>query len=154
MDGDLRALFRRKLPGWHWNSIESGATGSGIPDSEYCAPGGQTGWVEFKQTAGWAVTLRPAQVGWLTRRCRLGGRAFIAVRRRTLAGPRKGEAADELWLLRGTAAPRLKAGGLKAMEASDTLALFWGGPGKWRWKTIELILRGAFTSHTVVEGAE
>lgn len=142
MDGELRAIFRRRLSEFHWNSIESASTGSGIPDCEYCAPCGQSGWIEHKQSSGWAVEIRPAQVAWLTRRARMGGRAFVAVRRRTLAGPRRGPAADELWLVNAHASPRLRAGGLKALAGGDIAYVGWGGPAKWSWSTVGLILRG------------
>lgn len=137
MDGGLRALFRRHLPAWHWNSIESGMTSSGIPDSEYCAPGGITGWCEYKGLInGWKPEIRPAQVAWLSRRARMGGRAFIAVRRQQIAGPKRGPAADELWLLRASAAAALRAGGLKALGGPQVLGIWWGGVGKWDWGAV------------------
>jgi len=136
IDGGLRQLFRAHLPAWHWTSIETGSTGRGIPDMEYCAPGGVTGWLELKHTAGYAVALAPEQVAWLTRRARAGGRAFIAVRRRAPAGPRRGAACDELYLVAGAAAAGLKAQGLGAV-AHDTWA---GGPAKWDWDAIAQLL--------------
>jgi len=75
INGGLRQLFRAKLPGFDWVSIESGSTGGGIPDSNYCVRTnditGIEGWIEHKQTDGWAVTLRPEQVGWIARRVAL-----------------------------------------------------------------------------------
>lgn len=147
MDGELRAIFRRRLPDFQWTSIESAATGSGIPDCEYCAPMGAQGWVEMKGTNGWSVEVRPCQVAWLTRRARMGGRAFVAVRRRTLAGPRRGPAADELWLVNAHASPRLRAGDLKALTGGDIAYVGWGGPTKWNWNTVGLILRGAIVGN-------
>lgn len=137
MDGGLRALFRRHMPAWHWNSIESGMTGSGIPDSEYCAPGGITGWVEYKGVLdGWRPDIRAAQVGWHLRRARAGGRNFFAVRRQTSAGPRKGAATDELWLVRGSAARELKASGLKGLPAGSVMGIWWSGPARWDWGAV------------------
>lgn len=134
-DGDLRRLFRERLPHMHWTPIETAATGSGVPDVNCCWRGREF-WIEFKFTAGWAVVLRPEQVGWLARRARAGGRAFIAVRRRALAGPRRA-AADELWLFAGSQAAALKAGGLGSAEP---LAVWAGGPRSWPWAEIELFL--------------
>lgn len=139
MDGGLRALFRCHLPTWHWNSIESGMTGSGIPDSEYCAPGGITGWVEHKKSSAWVLdhNLSPSQVAWLGRRARMGARCFIAVRRYHDGGPRKGPAVDELWLVRGASGAVLKAGGLQALEQKrDILGIWWKGPKKWDWGAV------------------
>ena len=138
-DGDLRSIFRKKLPHFHHVSVETGSTGRGIPDMEYCY-NGQSGWVEFKRTGGWTVDLRPEQVAWLLRRSRAGGRCFVAVRRQTLAGPRKGPPADELWLLRGSAAAELKLGGLKKAPPNAVVGLWENGPAKWDWAAIERAL--------------
>jgi hypothetical protein len=124
-DGDLRAIFRRKLPHFDWTSVESGGTGRGIPDSEYCHEGA-TGWVEFKQTDGWAVKIRAEQVGWIMRRWRHGGRVWVAVRRRS----------DELWVVPGDAAVQLKGHGLRAVPSEH-----WsGGPGSWDWERVAYLL--------------
>src|SRR4051812_1390886 len=115
IDGGLRKLFREHVPG-DWTSIESGSTSGGIPDSNFCIPVARRGylavegWIEFKQTKGHAVTLAPAQVGWISRRVRNGGRVWIAVRQQAPAGPRR-EARDALWLIPGIWAKRAKLEG-------------------------------------------
>lgn len=137
MDGGLRILFRKHIPSFHWTSIESGMTGSGIPDSEYCSPAGESGWIEHKGVLnGWKPEIRPAQVAWLTRRARMGGRAFIAVRREAYAGPKRGPAVDELWLIKGSAAPRLRSEGLKGLLKADMIGVWWSGVLKWDWGAI------------------
>lgn len=133
-DGGLRPIFRQRLTSVHWQSVETGMTGRGVPDSNGCAAGVEF-WVEFKVTVGWAVTLRPEQVAWLMRRARAGGRVFVAVRRRCAAGPRRGPASDELWLLDGSAADVLKASGLRCPDAL-VLGHWYGGPSRWDWPSV------------------
>lgn len=129
-DGGLRTLFRQHLPKFHWTSIESPLTGMGTPDANYCYESNE-GWVEFKQTKGWTVTLRVEQVGWLLRRTRAGGRTFVAVRRN-----------DELFLFRGADAKLLREKGIKAVQP---LAHETGGPASWGWLWIDTILMGPFS---------
>jgi hypothetical protein len=129
-DGNLRRIFRERLPQAHWQSIETGAVGPGVPDSNYCFPEGREGWIEFKQTAGWAVTLRPAQIGWILRRARAGGRVFVAVRQVRLAE-------DTLWLALGSQAATLREEGLRH---APTLGAWRGGPLLWPWETIQRLL--------------
>ena len=139
MDGDLRGIFRRKVPRFFWTSIETGMTGRGIPDAHYCCVG-VSGWAEFKVTNAFAVNLRPEQVAWLLRYDRCGGTCWIAVRRQVICGPRKGKGADELWLIRGSAAARLKASGLKKMIPADVAGIWGDGPGRWDWVAVEKAL--------------
>jgi hypothetical protein len=150
MDDGLRPLFRERIQA-HWQSIETGGTGRGVPDSNVCLPSAGERWIEFKATAGWAVTLRPEQIGWLVTRERHGGVTFVAVRRRCDAGPRRGGAVDELHLYRGFAARELKVHGLQHSslivphEARVILArahrgLWQGGPSRWPLPEIRDIL--------------
>lgn len=131
MDGKLRKIFHQKLPG-HWQSIETGGTGRGIPDSNFCIKGVE-GWVEFKKADHWKVGIAPHQVAWIERRRRNGGRAFIAVRR----------AEEELWLLRPTAGRYLLRLGLNKMReahSSQIYGVWLGGPARWDWNMVEEIL--------------
>lgn len=136
IDGGLRKLFRDHLPQLHWTSIETGGTGQGVADSNYLAPGGREGWVEYKQTEGWTVTLRPEQVSWLDRRHRLGGRAWIAVRRRAKAGPRRGPPVDELHVFHAGLAREAKSGGLRHPEVAAAALVLRGGPSRWDWVAV------------------
>jgi hypothetical protein len=136
MDGGLRQIFRERLLDFDWVSIESGATGGGIPDSNYCSHG-QEGWIEYKLTTGWTVPLRPQQVGWITRRVRNGGRVHIAVRQKQAGGPRSSPV-DALWLLPGHGATLYKEHGLRAFV--DGGQTFYGGPAGWDWRAIAALL--------------
>ena len=122
MDGSLRRLFRENMPEVHWQSIETGMTGRGIPDSNGCYLGSEF-WVEFKWIpSGWRVPLRPEQIGWLLTRSRHGGSVFVAIRK-----------ADELWLLNGGAARDLKDHGLRKCPPEAVLGVWPGGPTRWPW---------------------
>jgi hypothetical protein len=139
IDGGLRRLFQQHLPWVHWQAVETGMTGRGIPDLNYCARGVE-GWVECKQTTGWAVGLRPEQVAWLARRTRAGGRCWVAVRRKCPAGPRR-VVADELWLVPGTHVVPLHREGLRAVLGDGGAQGIWvGGPAAWDWREIAACL--------------
>lgn len=129
IDGGLRTLFREQLrAGIHWQSIESGSTGGGVPDSNYASLGIER-WLEFKQTSGWACTLKPDQVGWHVNRFLHGARTLIATRRwGTTLGT------DELWIHDGRWARELKVGGLRAVKPIDS----WHSP--WNWGEIRNVL--------------
>jgi len=129
-DGNLRRIFRSQLVTAHWQSIETGAVGPGTPDSNFCFPGGREGWIEFKFTSGWTVPLRPAQIGWLLRRARAGGRVWVAVRQQ-----RKAE--DVLWLAPGSLAAGLRESGLRGNGA---IHHWGGGPSSWPWDKIKRLL--------------
>ena len=137
IDGDLRKIFRDRLRrGIHWQSIETGGTGRGIPDSNYCTEGVE-GWVEFKATEGWAVGLTPEQVGWHLERWMRGGWTHVATRRRHDGGPRRGDPVDELWIAEGCWVRELATDGLRADVPMTVLR---GGPGAWDWDTVRRIL--------------
>lgn len=138
IDGGLRPLFRTHLrAGFQWTSIESGGTVQGIPDSEFCA-GGVSRWVEFKKTNAWSVGLSKEQASWHRVRALRGGVSFVAVRRLTVAGVRKGEAVDELWLYRGEHAQDLKDLGLRG--GVPCLGIWSGGPSGWNWSDVRNLL--------------
>jgi hypothetical protein len=129
-DGGLRPLFRHKFKSWQWTSIETAGTVGGVPDSEFCAPTGEQGWIEFKFTKILYVQIKPLQVAWLMRRCRYGGNAWIAVRRTPSAA--KYNNLDDLWLMFGDQAEALLYDGLNGVSA-----LRWeGGPSNWNWNEI------------------
>ncbi len=135
MDGNLRQLFRKHLPHFHWVSVETGSTGRGIPDSEYCHAG-VSGWIEFKKTSTNASGLRPEQIAWLERRGRAGGRCWAAVRRQHSGGPRKGHPVDELYLIDGKYISGLINNGVDW----STFLRWKGGPAHWDWSEIERAL--------------
>jgi hypothetical protein len=135
-DGNLRQLFQKHLPSVHWQGIETWSTGQGVPDMNGCWNGHEF-WIENKKTEGWAVNFEMGQVAWIERRIRVGGRVFLAVRRMVPAGPRRGKAKDELWLFHGAMARAVADFGLADVEPIDK---FEGGPAKWCWTTIAMIL--------------
>lgn len=149
IDGGLSDEFRKRLPGWHLQRVETGGTGRGIPDTNYGGPGGVHGWIEYKQTDGWAVTLEPEQVGWHLRRRRLGTPTWIAVRRTARAGPRRGSAVDELYMIPGEWAALARDGGLRALlpllrpSGAGCGPWWWrGGPAAWDWDAVRALLTG------------
>lgn len=124
-DGGLRQLFRSRFRDWHWTSIETGAVSPGTPDAEFCAPGGISGWVEFKKIDGWKITFQPLQVPWIHRRYRLGGRVFVAVRRKR----------DELYVIPGEHILELEERGVK-----NFVPITGVGARNWDWCEVEQIL--------------
>lgn len=141
IDGGLSRIIQDKLTEVDWQRIESGTTGGGIPDLNGCDKAtGVELWIELKQTDAWSVKFRPEQVAWVERRCRYNGRVFVATRRRTVAGPRKGEAVDEFWLHRGKDIRSIAIHGLE--KAEPPLIRCGGGPSQWWWREIRIVLFG------------
>jgi len=135
-DGGLRPLFQQRLPEFHWQAIETGSTGRGIPDLNWCTDGIE-GWLELKQTQANKVEVRPEQVAWIERRIRAGGRVFIAVRYKHAGGPRKGDPVDRLYLYKGSQVRNLLQYGIShTLEAGA-----WAeGPAKWDWLEVRKLL--------------
>ena len=130
IDGDLRRLIKKHVPGHHI-SVESESTSGGIPDLNYCVDGVE-GWVECKQTHAWAVKFRPTQVSLIWARVRAGGRVWVAVRRW-----KRQDGSDELWLVHGRHVRELAAGGLGSAPPHGT----WnGGPRNWDWAAVARVL--------------
>jgi hypothetical protein len=136
-DGELRKAFRKHLPAVHWSSIETGLTEPGVPDLNGCFMDVDF-WVENKKTNGWAVGVRPDQVGWHLRHSKEGGRTFFAVRRMAKAGPRT-VAADSLYIVSGSLARQLMVDGLKRCPILVSCS---GGPSRWDWELILAIFLG------------
>src|SRR5262249_50106411 len=130
-DGGLRSIFRKELHWYQWTSVETGLTAGGVPDSEFCTTNGTQGWIEFKQTKIYYVQIKPLQIAWLMRRTRMGGNAWIAVRRTN-------KSSDELWLMSGDQAVNLHVNGLEG-----TSAWCWKeGPSFWNFEEVHSILSG------------
>jgi hypothetical protein len=137
-DGGLRKLVRKHIPDFHWQAVETGGTGQGIPDDNFCREGTE-GWVEHKLTATMAVPLRAEQVGWIERRRRNGGRVFILIRRTHAGGPRLGPPVDDVWLFPGDAARGLLDHGLRS-NSTYPLCIGSSGPAHWPWELIRSLL--------------
>jgi hypothetical protein len=128
MDGELRTIFRRRLPMVAWSTIETGGVEPGVADSNGLYDGIEF-WVEHKKTEAWAVEVKPSQVAWHKLRQSKRGRTFFAVRRSTLRGPR----VDELYLIGGQHAALLKQEGLKPCPF---ILKCEGGPANWSWASV------------------
>jgi hypothetical protein len=127
-DGGLRKLFRKNLPQVHWTTIETGIVQRGVPDMHGTWKR-RSFWIENKRARGWEVSLRPAQIGWLMRNARSGGKAFIAVRK-----------GDALWLLYGAHARALARGGLQGLPGAALAGHWRGGPARWPWPKLLRLL--------------
>lgn len=143
-DDGLRALFRRYGGAWgQWVTIETGLVEQGVPDSNVMLRGlnGQSSedvWIEMKATRAWAVSFKPAQVGWIHTRWRYGGNVWIAVRRRD----KKSDRYDELHLVRGEHVRELQRDGLRWHSWKS-----WeGGPGRWDWDAVRAALASSDTA--------
>lgn len=139
-DGGLRTLEREHIKKCQWTSIETGASAGGVPDMEFCFPGGIQGWIENKKSAGWAIKFQPAQIGWISRRVRMGGRVFVAVRQ-VHAGGLRSLKRDDLWLCHGRAIEHLHDHGLSGLDERDFYHTT-GGPARWDWDEVVRRIKG------------
>lgn len=64
------------MAGCHWQRVETGGTGQGIPDTNACWQGREF-WLELKIVKGRRILLEPEQVGWHVRRALAGGQTWI-----------------------------------------------------------------------------
>jgi hypothetical protein len=117
----------------HHQAIETALMATGVPDLNMCF-GGTEVWVECKRCFHWKPAISEFQVGWLLRRARAGGRCFVMTRR--LGQMREGPY-DEIWIHRGSDSPRLRAGGLRAVEP---LLRCHGPVENWCWESIGQVL--------------
>jgi hypothetical protein len=132
IDGGLRKLFIANVPRKvDWLTIETGGTALGVADLNGCSNGVEV-WIEMKKADHWAVgNVRTAQVGWIERRVRNGGRCFVAIRR----------ADDEMWLLRPASARLLISGvSLRELPGDLILGRWFGGPNGWDWEKTAVLL--------------
>jgi hypothetical protein len=138
VDGGLRQTFRKHLPHIFWQSIEIGATGSGVPDTHFLVGEKCAGWIEHKRATENAVVFQPMQPVWISSYVRRGGICFIAIR---IMGRR---ANDELCIAHGAGVLDLANFGISGLPARYRMGLWSGGPARWDWKAIENVLRGRF----------
>lgn len=140
IDGGLRKEFQKHLPrsrGFQWTVVETGGTHNGVPDTYWAHESGVQGWVECKKTDGWAVDVRPHQVGWLVSHARLGVPVTVAVRASGV-GSSEGRG-DSLWLVHGSAAELLQDVGLR-LDRPAVLGRWLGPPRSWDWNEIGRLL--------------
>jgi len=140
IDGGLKDKFKKGLSKWHWQPIETG-TGQGVPDLEFCSDAGVSGWIENKKiTSGSNFLDHPIsmhQAAWIKRRIRMGGRAFVAVRKHHGGGPRLGDSVDILYLFHGREVDAIISGGIMGARP---LGAWGGGARGWNWGQIGEIL--------------
>lgn len=101
LEKDFWTLLKKHLdvyPETHYQRIETGSTGRGIPDLNICHAGREV-WVELKIVQGRRVELRPEQIAWHIRRHRSSGLPWILAREKK-SGPRTGEV-DRVYLWSG-----------------------------------------------------
>jgi len=80
-EASLWALLKEHLPKEaHFQRIETGGTGKGVPDVNYCYEGKEV-WIELKSIEGLKSTLTPFQIAWIYNRYRSGGNTFILMRK-------------------------------------------------------------------------
>jgi Holliday junction resolvase len=72
--------LRDNLPKVHWQRIETGLTGAGVPDVNGCLDGKEV-WVELKRVKGRQIGLRPMQIAWLATRTKYGGRCYVLAKK-------------------------------------------------------------------------
>jgi penicillin-binding protein-related factor A (putative recombinase) len=78
---NLWLLMRKNLPQIHLQRIETGMTGSGVPDVNGCGKGKEF-WAELKEIhSGNQLNLRPMQISWLAKRASHGGQVFVLARK-------------------------------------------------------------------------
>ena len=123
--GTMKANLDRHLGGAvHYQRIETGSTGRGIPDINIKSKVGYgDAWVELKVVHGNRVEMRPEQVAWHVRRAGVGGRTFILAREQK-DGPRTGKV-DRLYLWEGGRAIEVAERGIGAP------AQVWQAPFDW-----------------------
>ena len=135
-DGGLYQLMKKKIRA-DWVRTES-TMGEGVPDANVCLEGCDT-WIEFKQTTGWKVGVRPSQVAWAKRRISHGGRVLFMVRQQNTV---IADSRDVLWVIKGEGAETLATDGLKYFPSPMLLLVNENGPRKWEWDLINAILKG------------
>tara|TARA_R110002020_G_scaffold94037_3_gene226674 strand:+ start:187 stop:576 length:390 start_codon:yes stop_codon:yes gene_type:complete len=75
------ALLKPHIPKEaHVQRIETGGTGRGVPDVNYCQQGIEI-WIELKSIKGLKSELSPFQIAWIYNRIKAGGNCFVLIRK-------------------------------------------------------------------------
>jgi len=133
MDGNLRTLFKRHLPHVFWQSLETGGTARGVPDT-YFMYKGISGFIEMKKIDKNFINIDAFQIGWHEKFSRAGGKSYVAVRFKRERTARK-RAADTLLIFHGADIRKLQKLGA-ANFAHRALLVTSGGPGRWKWNKV------------------
>ena len=77
----LWSLVKQHLPkDAHFQRIETGGTGRGVPDVNYCQQGKEV-WIELKSVSGLKSEVSSFQIAWLYNRVKSGGNCFVLIRK-------------------------------------------------------------------------
>ena len=81
-ESQLWTLVKENLPkDAHVQRIETGLTGKGVPDLNYCQKGREI-WIELKSIEGNKSQLSSFQIAWLYNRTKAGGKCFVLIRKK------------------------------------------------------------------------
>ena len=95
----LYKALKTNLSKVHWQRIETGGMGTGVPDVNGCWQGKEF-WLELKIGSLQSVNLSPQQCAWHMRRANVGGLSWILIH-----DPSK----HFLWLVPGVESINLRA---------------------------------------------
>lgn len=95
LEKHLRRALCEQLTNCHWQPIEAGQVGGGIPDLNGCFQGVEI-WLELKIQKGNIIGVTPRQATWLMRRAEAGGRCFVLAANPTHLALYKGADARKL----------------------------------------------------------
>ena len=81
-ESQLWTLIKQHIPkDAHVQRIETGLTGKGVPDLNYCQKGKEI-WIELKSIEGNKSQLSPFQIAWLYNRTKAGGNCYVLIRKK------------------------------------------------------------------------
>jgi Holliday junction resolvase len=80
-ESQLWTLVKQHIPkDAHVQRIETGLTGKGVPDLNYCQNGKEI-WIELKSIRGNKSQLSPFQIAWIHNRAKAGGNCYVLIRK-------------------------------------------------------------------------
>ena len=80
-ESQLWTLVKQHIPkDAHVQRIETGLTGKGVPDLNYCQNGKEI-WIELKSIQGNKSQLSPFQIAWIHNRAKAGGNCYVLIRK-------------------------------------------------------------------------
>ena len=80
-ESQLWTLVKQHIPkDAHVQRIETGLTGKGVPDLNYCQKGKEI-WIELKSIQGNKSQLSPFQIAWIHNRAKAGGNCYVLIRK-------------------------------------------------------------------------
>lgn len=81
-ESQLWTLVKQHIPkDVHVQRIETGLTGKGVPDVNYCQKGKEI-WIELKSIQGNKSQLSPFQIAWLHNRTKAGGNCYVLIKKK------------------------------------------------------------------------